>query len=117
MEKLALPIPPDAKRPMNEFRGPAAAAQTSNLKCDASAPRAACLRVFVSSCQRKVEMSGFSQDRNVRFYGLLQGCSAGTWYLVCFCSWVWLFIPRVLEAVGRKDLRTAGLVRGKGVGA
>ena|ERR1700675_831624 len=29
-------------------------------------------------CQRKVEMSGFSQDRNVRFHGFLQGCSAGT---------------------------------------
>jgi hypothetical protein len=26
-----------------------------------------------SSCQRKIEMSGFSQDRNVRFHGLLQG--------------------------------------------
>ena len=24
-------------------------------------------------CQRKVGMSGFSQDRNVRFHGLLQG--------------------------------------------
>src|ERR1700674_4926934 len=32
-------------------------------------------------CQRKVEMSGFPPDRNVRFQGLLQGCSAGTWYL------------------------------------
>ena len=26
-------------------------------------------------------MSGFPPDRNVRFHGLLQGCSAGTWYL------------------------------------
>src|ERR1700736_5252555 len=33
------------------------------------------------SCQRKVEMSGFPPDRIVRFHGLLQGCSAGTWYL------------------------------------
>src|SRR5580704_6911617 len=33
------------------------------------------------TCQRKVEMSGFPPDRNVRFHGLLQGCSAGTWYL------------------------------------
>jgi hypothetical protein len=32
-----------------------------------------------TGCQRKVEMSGFSQDRNVRFRGFLQGCSAGTW--------------------------------------
>ena len=32
-------------------------------------------------CQRKVEMSGFSLHRNVRFHGLLQGWSAGTWYL------------------------------------
>jgi hypothetical protein len=28
--------------------------------------------------QRKVEMSGFSPDGNVRFHGLLQGCWAGT---------------------------------------
>jgi ADP-ribose pyrophosphatase len=28
---------------------------------------------FLRRCQRKVEMSGFSQDRNVRFQGLLQG--------------------------------------------
>jgi hypothetical protein len=27
-------------------------------------------------CQRKVEMSGFSQDRTVRFHGFLQGCWA-----------------------------------------
>jgi hypothetical protein len=39
------------------------------------------LTLAASSCQRKVEMSGFSQDRNVRFQGFLQGCSAGTWYL------------------------------------
>src|SRR5882762_2820525 len=32
-------------------------------------------------CQRKVEMSGFSPDRNVRFHGFLQGWFAGTWYL------------------------------------
>ena len=38
-------------------------------------------RPFANSCQRKVEMSGFVQDRNVRFHGFLQGCSAGTWYL------------------------------------
>jgi len=28
-------------------------------------------------CQRKVEMSGFSPDRNVRFHGLLQGWPVG----------------------------------------
>src|SRR5580704_14356794 len=33
------------------------------------------------SCQRKVEMSGFLPDRNVRFHGLLQGWFAGAWYL------------------------------------
>src|SRR5580704_16757744 len=33
------------------------------------------------TCQRKVEMSGFLPDRNVRFHGLLQGCFAGAWYL------------------------------------
>src|ERR1035438_2108679 len=33
------------------------------------------------NCQRKVEMSAFSQYRNVRFHGFLQGCWAGTWYL------------------------------------
>ena len=32
-------------------------------------------------CQRKVEMSSFSQGRNVRLQGFLQGCSGGTWYL------------------------------------
>ncbi len=30
-------------------------------------------KFVANSCQRKVEMSGFSQDRNVRFHGLLQG--------------------------------------------
>src|SRR5580704_8875239 len=34
-----------------------------------------------NSCQRKVEMSGFLPDRNVRFHGLLQGWFAGAWYL------------------------------------
>jgi hypothetical protein len=34
-----------------------------------------CTRCTFTSpvCQRKVEMSGFSQDRNVRFHDLLQG--------------------------------------------
>src|SRR5260370_18076306 len=36
------------------------------------------------ACQRKVEMSGFSPDRNVRFHGLLQGWFAGTWNLGLF---------------------------------
>ena len=35
----------------------------------------------VLGCQRKVEMSSFSQGRNVRLQGFLQGCSGGTWYL------------------------------------
>jgi hypothetical protein len=29
--------------------------------------------MMANACQRKVEMSGFSQDRNVRFHDFLQG--------------------------------------------
>src|SRR5580658_5693331 len=36
---------------------------------------------------------------------------------VCFRFWVWLSVPRVLEAVGRKDLRTAAPVRDRGASA
>src|SRR6202030_2959562 len=68
-------------------------------------------------CQRKVEMSGFPPDRIVRFHGLLQGCSAGTWYWGCFGFWVSVFVPQVLETVGRKDLRNAAPVRGRRAGA
>ena len=59
-----------------------------------------------SSCQRKVEMSGFSQSRNVRFHGLLQGCSAGTWYLGLILLGG-AFDRQGLQAVGRKDLPMA----------
>ena len=38
-------------------------------------------RFVSSSCQCKVEMSGFLPDRDVRFHGLLQGWFAGAWYL------------------------------------
>src|SRR5277367_5520575 len=39
----------------------------------------------------------------------------GIW--VCCCSGVAVFVPQVLEAVGRKDLRTAAAVLGRGAGA
>jgi len=39
----------------------------------------------------------------------------GIW--VCFRFWVWVSVPRVLEAVGRKDLRTAAPVLGRPAGA
>src|ERR1041384_8188828 len=39
----------------------------------------------------------------------------GIW--VCFGFWVSVFVPRVLEAVGRKDLRNAAPVRDRGAGA
>src|SRR5882672_1760462 len=45
------------------------------------------LSASASACQRKVEMSGFSPDRNVRFHGLLQGWFAGTWYLGLILFW------------------------------
>ena len=60
-----------------------------------------------SSCQRKVEMSGFSPDRNVGFHGLLQGARQAHGIWVCFRFWVWFSVPQVLEAVGRKDVGQA----------
>jgi hypothetical protein len=39
----------------------------------------------------------------------------GIW--VCFRLWVWLSVPRVLEAVGRKDLRIFAPVLGRPAGA
>src|ERR1700731_3982288 len=39
----------------------------------------------------------------------------GIW--VCFRFWVWLSVPQVLEAVGRKDLPTAAPVLGRPAGA
>src|ERR1700686_3105276 len=38
----------------------------------------------------------------------------GIWVWVCFCFWVLVFVPQVLEAVGRKDLRTVAGVLGNG---
>ena len=70
----------------------------------------------VASCQRKVEMSGFLPDRNVRFHGLLQGWFAGAWYLGLI-----LFLGLGVGSaspggVGRKDLRTAAPVLGRPAG-
>src|ERR1700732_1225969 len=39
----------------------------------------------------------------------------GIWF--CFGLWVSVFVPQVLEAVGRKDLRNAAPIRGKRAGA
>src|SRR5580698_9624206 len=39
----------------------------------------------------------------------------GIW--VCFRFWVWFSVPRVLEAVGRKDLRIFAPVLGRPAGA
>ena len=60
------------------------------------------------ACQRKVEMSGFSQDRNVRFHDFLQGCSAGTWYLGLL-----LFVGLGVRSAGPGGRRPEGLADGR----
>src|ERR1700686_5072729 len=64
-----------------------------------------------NSCQRKVEMSGFLPDRNVRFHGLLQGCPAGTWYwgLILFGSFgLWSASPGGRRPEGLADRSAFG---------
>src|SRR5580700_5274322 len=39
----------------------------------------------------------------------------GIWVWACF--WFSVFVPRILEAVGRKDLRNTAPVRDRGAGA
>jgi hypothetical protein len=53
-----------------------------------------------ASCQRKVEMSGFSQDRSASASGFCRHMVFGFDAVLGFC-----FDPQVPEAVGRKDLR------------